>query len=232
MARRTVHLIDKTGHNFEIEVDAYPQECPICHTSIHPCFVSGICHENPKHNPQTAFRCTAPSCGRLFLAEYQNIGSNTLRLGKTEPVYPRPVTFPEQIGKVSPPFIAIYNQAVAAEAANLDQITGIGLRKALEFLVKDFACLLQPNETETIKAIPLARCIEEHITDERIRTCAKLAVWLGNDEAHYVRKWQDKDISDLKLLIRLTVNWIENHLLTEEYKKEMTPDGHKKTGQP
>ncbi|HKW51946.1 MAG TPA: hypothetical protein VJQ53_09455, partial [Candidatus Eisenbacteria bacterium] len=30
-------------------------------------------------------------------------------------------------------------QAMAAEGASLDQLVGMGLRKALEFLVKDFA---------------------------------------------------------------------------------------------
>ena len=49
----------------------------------------------------------------------------------------------------------------------------------------------------------------------------KRAVWLGNDETHYVRKWEDKDISDLKRLIKLTVNWIENNLLTQDYMSTM-----------
>ena len=105
----------------------------------------------------------------------------------------------------------------------LHQLTGIGLRKALEFLVKDFSISLNPSQKEAIERTALARCIEDFIVDDRIKTCAKLAAWLGNDETHYVRKWQDKDISDLKLLIRLTLNWIENHLLTEQYRKEMIP---------
>ncbi len=43
-------------------------------------------------------------------------------------------------------------------------------------------------------------------------------------ETHYIRKWEDKDVDDLKLLIRLTVNWIESHILTAQYTKEMKPE--------
>lgn len=48
------------------------------------------------------------------------------------------------------------------------------------------------------------------------------AVWLGNDETHYVRKWEEKDVNDLKLLVRLTVNWIDNVLLTKKYIADMS----------
>jgi hypothetical protein len=46
-------------------------------------------------------------------------------------------------------------------------------------------------------------------------------MWLGNDGTHYMRTWQDKDINDLKLLVRLTASWIETVLLTEKYKQAM-----------
>ena len=35
-------------------------------------------------------------------------------------------------------FLTIYNQSLSAEDNNLDQIAGIGYRKALEFLIKDY----------------------------------------------------------------------------------------------
>jgi hypothetical protein len=54
-----------------------------------------------------------------------------------------------------------------------------------------------------------------------VKECAKRAAWLGNDETHYTRKWETKDVSDLKLLVKLTVNWIDNVLLTEKYIAEM-----------
>jgi hypothetical protein len=50
---------------------------------------------------------------------------------------------------------------------------------------------------------------------------AKRAVWIGNDETHYIKKWNNKDLTDLKILIDLTLHWIEMESLTETYYVEM-----------
>lgn len=129
--------------------------------------------------------------------------------------------FPEEIKQLSPNFIEIYGQAAAAEQDQLNQIVGVGYRKALEFLIKDYCISRQPDKVEEIKRIPLAACIKTYVDDANTRLCAERAIWLGNDETHYVRIWEDKDIKDLKTLIRLTVAWIENRQLTEKYLMEM-----------
>jgi len=67
----------------------------------------------------------------------------------------------------------------------------------------------------------IGKCINDHIEHEKIKELAKRAVWLGNDEAHFVRKWENKSIDDLKLLIELVVNWISHVLLTEKLINEM-----------
>ena len=63
--------------------------------------------------------------------------------------------------------------------------------------------------------------IGQYVEDANIKACAKRAVWLGNDETHYVKKWGDKDISDLKVLIKLTVGWVQNCILTQQYIADM-----------
>ncbi len=49
--------------------------------------------------------------------------------------------------------------------------------------------------------------------DLRVRQCAERAIWLGNDETHYERRWMGKDLQDLKVLTKLTVNWIHSEAL-------------------
>ena len=44
---------------------------------------------------------------------------------------------------------------------------------------------------------------------------------LGNDETHYERRWTDKDIQDLKRLLTMTINAIDNELLAKKYEAEM-----------
>jgi hypothetical protein len=119
--------------------------------------------------------------------------------------------------------VKILNQALAAEAAGLDEVAGIGLRKALEFLIKDYCVYKAPTNEDAIKKKFLGKLIKEDVIDQNIKNCAERAVWLGNDETHYVRTWTSHDIKDLKTLITLTTNWIANELLTEKYMKSMTP---------
>ena len=67
-------------------------------------------------------------------------------------------------------------------------------------------------------------CINDYVNDTRIKSVAKRAVWLGNDETHYIRKWEGKNLEDMKKLIDLTVHWIEMEKLTESFEDDM-PDG-------
>ena len=207
-----------------LTVNRFPDECPVCHTSMRPRCLDGVYHRSVTgggQRLQVAFQCMADACGQLIVATYKSTSSATWLLANVAPVHPKPHLFSAEIQALSPTFVDIHNQTVVAEAAKLDQLTGIGLRKALEFLVKDYAISQKPNLADKIKAEWLGKCIKEYIDDPRIKQCAKLGVWLANDETHYIRKWEDKDINDLKVLIKLTVNWVENSLLTNKYRKEM-----------
>jgi len=135
-------------------------------------------------------------------------------------------TFGEEIAALSPGFLAIYDQASQAEAAGLDQLCGPGYRKALEFLVKDYVKTFTENagQKKAIEETPLGACIPKFVTDEKVKSCVRRATWLGNDETHYVRKWDGKDIGDLKKLIDLTVYWVSSEILTRQLEKSM-PDG-------
>ena len=137
------------------------------------------------------------------------------------PINHVPRSFSEIIKNTSNEFCDIYNQALASESQGHLKICGVGYRKALEFLLKDYLIGLHPDKTEEIKTKFLGKCIEEYISNANIKTVAKRAAWLGNDETHYVRIWEGKDLQDLKKLIDLTVNWIEMEQLTADVMKEM-----------
>lgn len=209
------------GSSDEIVLLSFPDYCTLCHSKVMPSFVAAtLC----KDHTEVIFQCTNSQCLRTFIAQYQappKTGAYVLR--KTVgPHNPTEEKFDKRVSELSPVFVQIYNQALASEALNLDQLTGIGLRKALEFLVKDFAISEKPSAADDIRKSPLGTCINNYIDQTNIKECAKRAVWLGNDATHYVRKWEDKDIEDLKVLIRLTVIWIENVLLTKHYLSDMT----------
>ena len=130
----------------------------------------------------------------------------------------------ETIRAISPDFCEIYAQAEMAEQHGLILIAGPGYRKALEFLMKDYAFMQEPTQKDVIEKMLLGPCISTYIKSDQIKAIAKRAAWLGNDETHYVRKWADKDLGDLKKLISLTLHWIEAEKLSQDIIKDM-PEG-------
>lgn len=51
----------------------------------------------------------------------------------SEPSRHTPHVFDKDISELSPQFVKIYNQALAAESYSLDEIAGLGYRKSLDF---------------------------------------------------------------------------------------------------
>ena len=94
---------------------------------------------------------------------------------------------PDEIANLSQDFKTIYAQAAEAESLGLDQVAGTGYRKALEFLIKDYCISETPNDAEQIRKEFLGSCIKNRVSDAIVKECAERAVWLGNDETHYVR---------------------------------------------
>jgi len=136
------------------------------------------------------------------------------------------IAFHKNITDISPLFGEIFNQAHIAEENGLKHICGPGYRKALEFLIKDFLILHKfkgdAAKKEELQTLFLGVVIQKFVEDDRIKQCAKRAAWLGNDETHYTRRWQDKDLEDLKSLILLTVNFTDSSIEADRYLKDMT----------
>ena len=222
-----VQALDLQGSGHNVKLEGVPDVCPLCRRSVHPKHITSVILVE-RSVIQALYRCTDQKCQELFIGTYDRAGKTlhnrpVYTLINVAPKNAEEVPFPELITNTSPDFVGIYNQALAAECARLDQLVGIGLRKALEFLIKDFAIQGNPSEKDSIRRMMLGPCIDKYVSDTNVKECAKRAAWLGNDETHYTRKWEDKDIEDLKILVRLTVNWIENVLLTQKYCNEMPP---------
>lgn len=207
--------------------DHYPDVCPICHHAIAPEFLLGTLSRNqdePNIQLDMAFKCTKIDCGRMFIGSYYRVSNNNFYFYRAEPLEHKAPTLPHEVAKLSPSFKSINEQSHAAEDYKLTEIAGVGYRKALEFLIKDFCVYISPDKEEEIKNKLLGAVINDHVEDSNLKQCAKRAAWLGNDETHYVRKWEEKDISDLKVLIELTVNWVDSNLLTKKYLEDMPPN--------
>jgi len=219
MENKRIEVLAEDGKK-AVEVNGFPDTCPICHLGVDPRFQWGYLFSNQRFI-EAIFQCPRRECRHLFIAYYISPGNMLYTIYKIEPHTPVPREFNKLIVSISSSFVNIFNQASQAEELSMSEIAGPGYRKALEFLIKDYAISTNPGVAEIIKKIQLAQVISDYVTATNIKTTAKRAAWLGNDETHYYRKWEDKDINDLKLLIELTVRWIESEELTRQYEKDM-----------
>ena len=227
--------ITESGGHIEVEVDPnnIPDECPQCHNkgTFSPlwCFYNSKAGVNNDNRLEVIYRCPNSHCYEIFIGFYQQNLNSFFVLKRAEPKKYITREFPEIIKSLSTEFSDIYNQSLKAEHDGLKQICGPGYRKALEFLIKDYLIrkTIEEKDIEAIKNELLGVCIANRIDDQKIKNVAKRAVWLGNDETHYIRKWGEKDLQDLKKLIDLTIHWIEVEDLTTQLMKEM-PDNSSK----
>lgn len=210
---------ETNGQSQVVEIDKCPQECPICHSGLNLKFITAA--SNSKKHPwvQVVFRCMKSECNRLFIASYRKNGAGPFCLTGVEPTRPQLPSFPVSIHDISPMFIEMYHQAMFAEASDLKQLMGMGLSKSFEFLIKDFSIFRKPEEQDTIRAASFIQCIHKYIDDPGINKCTKLSSWLCSEEEFLTKRWEDKDIAAIKILIKMTVNWIENYLLMNDYTK-------------
>jgi hypothetical protein len=196
----------------------YPDRCPICHhygdigvrnTFLHPA----------QRGVEVVFQCPFPGCQSFFIGYYGPKGNKTLK--GLKPQEPDLTHFPEIVADLSPQFIAIFKEAEQATQLGLTQVAGPGYRKAFEFLIKDYAKSLSPEKAGDIEKAFSGNVVRDYIPDPRIQAVAKRALWLGNDETHYLRTWASHDVDDLIKLIRLAIDWIEIERLSRTYTEGM-----------
>ena len=202
-------------------------KCPCCQTLMQP---DALYAYRSRKGVYVFTRCTNHSCEKTFISQYV-LSGETLPNGYNLYSFSSVVrdagvedkSFSETIYDISPSFVRIYNQAYTAQQLSLSDICGVGYRKAIEFLIKDYIIskLSDDAAKEKIKRKPLMQCIEQDIDDAKIRAVASRATWLGNDETHYVRKWEEKDVNALCALIGLTIHWIESEIESERLLQEM-----------
>ncbi|MBZ1540170.1 hypothetical protein Q8A50_05760 [Leuconostoc mesenteroides] len=200
-----------------------PNLCPHCGEKMSPRYCYGLSRQTHDDRDETATAGLLLQCvscekyfSRMFLLNKLNDNGapQEIELSYNPPIH---ANIPENIGTISDSFSEIYMQALQAKQAGLDQIYGMGLRKALEFLVKDFGIYLHPEASEDIKKRQLGYVIDKYFTEfTAITALFKAATWIGNDETHYERKHPDKDAETIKRFISATMLQISSRLTSDE----------------
>ena len=188
-----------------------PNICPECKCGIEPVFVGGCVNDKEL---TVQYYCNA--CKHSFIARYQfDHHSQTSFFKDTYPNRYKARVFSENLEALSPQFCSIYNQALQAEELHLSEICGLGYRKALEFLIKDFCILLHPDDEEAIKNNHRIDEVIRHYLSayQQITDISRVSFWFGNDEAHYTRQYNEDNLKNLKLYIDALIYTIQSVLV-------------------
>lgn len=220
----TAYSVDAPGKDLYALSFQYQEasECPSCHFAIIPKLLSAFYVPSEDRNIELSslhLISLCPHCRQVFISEFQGcIPGSPYRFNLPKysvPFTPYTSIFSDEIKTLSPNFEETYLQSETAESQQLFQICGVGYRKALEYLVKDYLCHKYPECTEDIRSEFLGASIKR-IDDSRIKTLAERSTWIGNDETHYVKKHEDLDVNDMKRFIKALLTYVESELAFEE----------------
>lgn len=203
------------GAPFSVEIPL-PDRCPNCDAVGYHYLVSLA--QNPESPIQydALFYCNG--CHDFFQISYVDpLGTNDTELlvRKTYGSI-QEETFSLSLSTLSPEFVETFHDAEAAERSHRLKIVGPGYRKALEYLVKDYAIHLHPEDEVNIGKIPLAQVIKEYIDHPQIQALSKGSSWLGNDHTHTVKKHESYTLADLKRFVIAVAKYIDLELTVEE----------------
>ncbi|MCH8034361.1 MAG: DUF4145 domain-containing protein [Bacteroidetes bacterium] len=200
-----------------------PNICPHCHVVNEPQILYTR-FDNKIDKFISVWKCNYNKCNKIFVVSHKKDGNvyivernlNGLPKG---PDWPTPILElkSEKLNDDDEPiqsnFIKTYLQSLEAEQYGLDELAGMGYRKAIEYLVKDWAIQNNPAEKDKIEKSWLGEVIKAYYEGD-LKDILERATWLGNDQAHYNKLFEEFDIIVLKELIDLIM--VE---LDRQYKK-------------
>ncbi len=208
-----------------------PNICPHCHVANDPNEKWQTLTQDTDDTPSviSAWECANNECRKIFMVLHKkksnknNFGFEGFLNGLPKgPDWPEPISElidGQKINSESPQdskFIKTYLQSLEAEMHGLDEIAGMGFRKAIEYLVKDWAIQNNPNNKEKIEGLWLGGVIKNYYEDD-LKDILERATWLGNDQSHYNKLFEDYNVDDLKELIDLIMVELDRQFKMDHY---------------
>ncbi len=207
-----------------------PNICPHCHVINNPNYQWGVATMDTDDVLAyiSAWLCANKSCNKIFVTLDKSPDGNSFAFSRflnglpKGPAWPKPITDlksgnPKNTDQVeSSRFIKTYLQSLMAENQGLDELAGMGYRKAIEYLVKDWAIQGKPADKDKIESLWLGQVITGYYEGD-LKEILERATWLGNDQAHYNKLFEEYDVNDLKELIDLIMVELDRQFKKKHY---------------
>ncbi|MBN2781902.1 MAG: hypothetical protein JXQ66_01530 [Campylobacterales bacterium] len=192
--------------NISFDIQQIPRKCPICHYESEPIYKSGTIINY--HKIDIAFHCT--NCHHMFIGKYKKLQTNKYTLVDTWPKTLRNINF--EIKDISPNFVKLYEESICAYDSELIQLAGIGLKKSLEILLKDFLLHLNQNDADVINKYTLEESMENFNKKINVIEISNINDCMKKSEC-YNTKFEQSDIVRIKALINTISNAIRSQIL-------------------
>lgn len=205
--------IKLTNVDFPIEFQV-ENHCPFCGTYNDPNKIidlNNIKSDNPLKIVSIIFKTTC--CERYFSSFYLY---NQTSLGTLTHLFTYPTIdtehLPVEFNLISENFVKIYNQAKTASKLGNFELTCIGYRTSIEFLLKDFLIKVRKLDENKISKMKLADIIS-HFESQEIYVSADVIRIFGNDKTHYIAKY-NFNIQQVELYLKFLMdNILKEYLL-------------------
>jgi hypothetical protein len=218
-------MIFNLNNNNRVNAET-PNICPHCHIANEPGHQFHL-YDSNVDKFLSIWQCNYNKCKKIFAVSHHKIEGNysierCLNGLPKGPIWPKPIADlidGKTIGTETPEqskFIKTYLQSLEAESNGHDEIAGMGYRKAIEYLVKDWAIQTNPTEKEKILGLWLSGVINEFFTGD-LKDILERATWLGNDQTHYNKLFEEYNIDHLKELIDLIMVELDRDFKKRHY---------------
>ena len=208
--KSTFGINDSDYNGIELEK---PMLCPSCNAYVSGTITNKCLHPR-LNNIQYGTVCySCPHCRAHYIATYkidfENKSGALCSLAPSATYrYENPI-----LSQVSPRFVLYYNQSLRAESAGDIELSAVGYRQALECLVKDYAITELNADRSTVVKQPLFDAIKAYLKESELIAAADVVRILGNDYAHYDRRYPQHDFEILKTYMDIFIKMVEVRLL-------------------
>jgi hypothetical protein len=124
------------------------------------------------------------------------------------------------LAKISPDFLKAFDEAEAASANGFEDLSGAGLRRALEFLVTDYVRAKHPTEVPDPNTA-VGNLIKHHFKVPEIQMLAEEALKAGHDYVHTQRRTK-RTLAEFRTLVLLISRFIEMQESEDEMQRAIS----------
>lgn len=186
-----------TGMSRSHSIINIPKQCPHCLLMVDP-IPSQYYDFNYSDENFLAVSFKCPSCDKHYVCTFLSDDESSSYCCKNTYPSSHYVLKDKILENISPRFVDMYNQALLCEHNQHFDLSSIGYRAALEILVKDFAINTLNKDSVEVKKHSLYTAIKEYLNCSDLIKSADVVRILGNDYAHYERKYPEHDFDVLK----------------------------------